>query len=76
MADVSIEELDYHITFPSPTLLEANQDPEDNFVEPQINSTKEPVVILLGWAGCEEKHLKKYASLYDKRWYILYYRSW
>ncbi|KAJ0058955.1 hypothetical protein NL108_003291, partial [Boleophthalmus pectinirostris] len=29
--------------------------------------TKEPVVILLGWAGCKDKHLSKYSSIYNEQ---------
>jgi len=25
-----------------------------------------PVVILLGWAGCQQRHLKKYSAIYEK----------
>jgi len=25
-----------------------------------------PVVILLGWAGCKQRHLKKYSAIYEK----------
>ena len=61
------KELDYRITFPSPTIRGETESLDEDFVEPMINSPTEPVVILLGWAGCQEKHLKKYASIYDKR---------
>lgn len=27
-----------------------------------------PVVILLGWAGCQRRHLKKYCAIYEKKW--------
>jgi hypothetical protein len=26
-----------------------------------------PVVVLLGWAGCQEKHLAKYDAIYEKK---------
>ena len=26
-----------------------------------------PVVILLGWTGCQQKHLKKYSAIYEKK---------
>ncbi|XP_076441455.1 LOW QUALITY PROTEIN: transmembrane protein 53-like [Babylonia areolata] len=29
-----------------------------------------PVVVLLGWAGCKEKHLRKYTPIYEKKGYI------
>jgi len=27
-----------------------------------------PVVILLGWGGCQWRHLKKYHAIYEKKW--------
>jgi len=26
-----------------------------------------PVIILLGWAGCQRRHLKKYSAIYEKK---------
>jgi len=26
-----------------------------------------PVIILLGWAGCQQRHLKKYRAIYEKK---------
>ena len=50
MAD---DDIDYNITFPS----KAGVNGEDE---------KEPVILLLGWAGCEDKYLSKYSrNLYD-----------
>ena len=56
-------DIDYRVTFPSNNLL------EENCVEygPSVNEKKEPVVILLGWAGCKDHHLAKYSSIYEKR---------
>lgn len=35
------------------------------FPEKRWKGTEEPVVILLGWAGCRDKHLTKYSSMYN-----------
>ncbi|XP_028667097.1 transmembrane protein 53 [Erpetoichthys calabaricus] len=48
--------LDYNIVFPEPYASEK-----------YWFGRKEPVVILLGWAGCKDKHLAKYSSLYNKQ---------
>ena len=40
---------------------------EYNIQFPPPSETVEPVVILLGWAGCQEKNLRKYSALYDSR---------
>ncbi|KAG9343329.1 hypothetical protein JZ751_014310 [Albula glossodonta] len=49
-------DIDYNIVFP------------DSFItERHWKASKEPVVILLGWAGCKDKHLAKYSSIYNER---------
>ncbi|XP_068151639.1 transmembrane protein 53 [Drosophila tropicalis] len=55
--------LEYFIKFPKPSaendfvLLNAN-DNEDNNV---------PIVMLLGWAGCQDRYLMKYSKIYEER---------
>ena len=59
------EELDYRITFPSPLGKDySDDDTEDG--EGDSLDQPEPVVILLGWMGCQEKHLTKYAAIWDQ----------
>lgn len=58
------EDLDYHITFPSPISQDFS---DDDFEDLGAGLHKEPVVILLGWMGCQEKHLSKYSSIYEQR---------
>ncbi|KAF7655153.1 hypothetical protein LDENG_00059190 [Lucifuga dentata] len=53
MAD---DEIDYNIVFPDAVTSERHW-----------LGTKEPVVILLGWAGCKDKHLSKYSSIYNEQ---------
>nr|XP_006634796.1 PREDICTED: transmembrane protein 53 [Lepisosteus oculatus] len=53
MGDVG---LDYNIVFPEPHVSEKHW-----------YGQKEPVVILLGWAGCNDKHLAKYSSIYNEQ---------
>lgn len=53
MAD---DEIDYNIVFPDAATSER-----------YWQGTKEPVVILLGWAGCKDKHLCKYSSIYNEQ---------
>jgi len=26
-----------------------------------------PVIVLLGWTGCQQRHLKKYSAIYEKK---------
>ncbi|KAM9844488.1 transmembrane protein 53 [Aulostomus maculatus] len=53
MAD---NEIDYNIVFPDAETSEVHW-----------RGTKEPVVILLGWGGCKDKHLSKYSSIYNEQ---------
>ncbi|KAJ8346158.1 hypothetical protein SKAU_G00303510 [Synaphobranchus kaupii] len=53
MGDANI---DYNIVFP-----------ESFITERHWQGLKEPVVILLGWGGCKDKHLTKYSSIYNER---------
>lgn len=50
------DEIDYNIVFP-----------DAGTSERHWKGTKEPVVILLGWAGCKDKHLSKYSSIYNEQ---------
>lgn len=50
------DEIDYNIVFP-----------DAGTSERHWQGTKEPVVILLGWAGCKDKHLSKYSSFYNEQ---------
>ncbi|XP_072275375.1 transmembrane protein 53 [Pyxicephalus adspersus] len=49
-------DLEYSILLPVPGLSGSQWDQQ-----------REPVVILLGWAGCKEQHLAKYSSFYHKQ---------
>lgn len=70
------EDLDYYIMFPSfppspkdPTLTTTGQDQREEFVF-VYEEDKRPVVILLGWAGCQDRYLAKYSSIYEEKRYI------
>ncbi|MEQ2289822.1 Transmembrane protein 53 [Ameca splendens] len=53
---MAADEIDYNIVFP-----------DAGTSERHWQGTKEPVVILLGWAGCKDKHLSKYSSIYNDK---------
>nr|CAD7585832.1 unnamed protein product [Timema genevievae] len=61
------DDLEYYIKFPSPT-------PKDSYSSSEVeefvfvyDEDKLPVVILLGWAGCQDKYLSKYSAIYEER---------
>ncbi|XP_069567480.1 transmembrane protein 53 [Brachyistius frenatus] len=53
-SEMAADEIDYNIVFP-----------DAGTSERHWQGTKEPVVILLGWAGCKDRHLSKYSSIYN-----------
>ncbi|XP_038049426.1 transmembrane protein 53-like [Patiria miniata] len=61
MADLDVPDLEYHVTFPTAISTESGDGNSDN---PALSDRKEPVVILLGWLGCEDRHLSKYSAIY------------
>jgi len=55
--------LEYFIKFPKPTS-------ENEFVLANANDSKDknvPIVMLLGWAGCQDRYLMKYSKIYEDR---------
>ena len=64
------DDLEFHITFPSPTssITDGKTTPDaagqGEFVFVS-RGDPEPVVFLLGWAGCIDKHLSKYSKIYE-----------
>ncbi|KZC05410.1 PREDICTED: transmembrane protein 53 [Dufourea novaeangliae] len=67
------EDLDYYIMFPSfppsakyPTLTTGGQNQREEFVF-VYKEDKLPVVVLLGWAGCQDRYLAKYSAIYEEK---------
>lgn len=63
-------DIDYRVTFPSTNnpSYEKSVKYGHSINESNVEqSKKEPVVILLGWAGCENRHIAKYSAIYEKR---------
>ncbi|XP_076623067.1 transmembrane protein 53 [Colletes latitarsis] len=67
------EDLDYYIMFPSfppfpkdPTLTTSGQNQREEFVF-VYKEDKRPVVVLLGWAGCQDRYLAKYSAIYEEK---------
>lgn len=67
MADRGDDDLEYHIKIPSSTPKElAHSGENDEFVF-VYDEERLPVVVLLGWAGCQDKYLAKYSAIYEGR---------
>ncbi|XP_046415115.1 transmembrane protein 53 [Neodiprion virginianus] len=68
------DDLEYYIKFPTP-YPPAPKDPSsgNTAAEPHeefvfvYDEDKLPVVILLGWAGCQDKYLAKYSAIYEEK---------
>ncbi|CAH0549119.1 unnamed protein product [Brassicogethes aeneus] len=57
--------LEYHIKFPNPNF-NYGQNGESDFVF-VVNEEKIPVILLFGWAGCQDKYLAKYSKIYEEK---------
>lgn len=68
------EELDYYIMFPpfppssrdTPPSASGRDDQREEFVF-VYEEDKRPVVVLLGWAGCQDRYLAKYSAIYEEK---------
>ncbi|XP_039449594.1 transmembrane protein 53-B [Culex pipiens pallens] len=60
------DSLEYFIKFPSPNFKTDTQDAESDYVF-VCNETNVPIVLLLGWAGCQDRYLMKYSKIYEDR---------
>lgn len=70
----SDEDLEYHVTFPR-NFKESDSDSEGESSEGSGEATatrrdtvkhkRRPVVVLLGWLGCKDRYLSKYAEIYQ-----------
>ena len=60
------EDLEYHATFP-PNI--STEEIEGGGEFAARSGRTEPLVILLGWVGCVDKHLAKYSAIYQSKGY-------
>ncbi|XP_015836233.1 transmembrane protein 53 isoform X2 [Tribolium castaneum] len=63
-----LDNLEYYIKFPSPNFnySQPNGTGESDYVF-VVNEEKIPVILLFGWAGCQDKYLAKYSQIYEDR---------
>ncbi|XP_018565393.1 transmembrane protein 53 [Anoplophora glabripennis] len=64
MAD--LDNLEYYIKFPNPNFNYSQHNGEHDFVF-VVNEEKIPVILLFGWAGCQDKYLAKYSQIYEEK---------
>ena len=59
----------YSIQFPENDSPNEEEDEKNSFeiIHKSEAENLEPVVVLLGWAGCQDKHLAKYSPMYEKK---------
>lgn len=65
MAD--LDNLEYYIKFPNPNYDYNQQDPDSSDYVFVVNDKKIPIVLLFGWAGCQDKYLSKYSAIYEEK---------
>lgn len=63
------DSLEYFIKFPAPLSVatieqEYSSDYDLNFASDETNT---PIVLLLGWVGCQDRYLQKYSKIYEDR---------
>lgn len=75
------DSLEYFIKFPGNTTMNGNGSVMGPTTAPGTNGSPEsdyvfvvngetsniPIVLLLGWAGCQDKYLMKYSKIYEDR---------
>uniref|UniRef100_A0A1A9WES0 Transmembrane protein 53 n=1 Tax=Glossina brevipalpis TaxID=37001 RepID=A0A1A9WES0_9MUSC len=64
------DSLEFYIKFPTCVLNKSGQlicasPPDDNVIV--FNDIHVPIVMLLGWAGCQDRYLMKYSKIYEDR---------
>jgi hypothetical protein len=66
MASVD-DDFEYYIKFPPSRRASAAGSDESDKLFIQDENKKLPVIVLLGWAGCQDKYLCKYSAMYEER---------
>ncbi|GAB1606445.1 transmembrane protein 53-like [Argonauta hians] len=62
------DDFEYHLKLPSSVYTHENKhDKEELNITSSVENVKDPVVILLGWMGCNHKHLTKYSEIYETK---------
>ncbi|XP_041475840.1 transmembrane protein 53-A-like [Lytechinus variegatus] len=66
-----MEELEYHVIFPTNFSQGKSGVSDDaSAVRKRTDMNTVPAIFLLGWYGCQDKHLAKYGSIYQSKGFI------
>lgn len=59
----------YSVHFPESDNPNEEEDEKNSFeiIHKSEAENLAPVIVLLGWAGCQEKHLAKYSPMYERK---------
>ncbi|XP_067625541.1 transmembrane protein 53 isoform X2 [Eurosta solidaginis] len=63
----SDDNLEYFIKFPTQNYRNDAMDTGDSDFVFVYNDSNVPIVMLLGWAGCQDRYLMKYSKIYEDR---------
>lgn len=65
------DSLEYFIKFPPPISAISKAYPPNEYADCDFSFVNDesttPIVLLLGWAGCQERYLMKYSKIYEDR---------
>jgi hypothetical protein len=67
MQDDEADNLEYFIKFPTPNFRNNDEPSAENDYVFVYNEKNVPIVMLLGWAGCQDRYLMKYSKIYEDR---------
>lgn len=59
------EDIDYHVTFPTPTPGRDEISHSDELEGYLVK--KETAVMMIGWMDCQDKYLAKYSKIYEDK---------
>lgn len=65
--NADLDHLEYYIKFPSPNFNYNNTNNDDSDYVFVVNERKIPIILLFGWAGCQDKYLSKYSAIYEEK---------
>lgn len=66
------DSLEYFIKFPPPQTFShatGNYAEGDKIINEDVNV---PIILLFGWAGCQDRYLKKYSKIYEDQRFVMF----